>query len=142
MTCFCPSFPLPHHARLSDPGADLPEFVDCGEPMGSSDAFIRATINRLGARIGHGLADAAAEIAVLAQDAPDRLRQEWDLFQEEVRAEADRLERGPEATQATDLDSTTAPVGTATEAEPTSQELVDRLRASVAEINTMLEVRS
>ena len=39
--------------------------------MGSSDAFIRATINRLGARIGHGLADAAAEIAVLAQDAPD-----------------------------------------------------------------------
>ena len=88
MTCFCPSFPLPHHARLSDPGADLPEFVDCGEPMGSSDAFIRATINRLGARIGHGLADAAAEIAVLAQDAPDRLRQEWDLFQEEVRAES------------------------------------------------------
>ena len=61
--------------------------------MGSSDAFIRATINRLGARIGHGLADVAAEMAVLAQDAPDRFRQEWDLFQEEVRAEADRLER-------------------------------------------------
>ena len=110
--------------------------------MGSSDAFIRATINRLGARIGHGLADAAAEIAVLAQDAPDRLRQEWDLFHEEVRAEADRLERGPEATQATDLDPTTAPVGTAMEPEATPQELVDRLRASVAEINTMLEVRS
>ena len=110
--------------------------------MGSSDAFIRATINRLGARIGHGLADAAAEIAVLAQDAPDRLRQEWDLFQEEVRAEADRLERGPEATQATDFDPTTAPVGTATEPKATPQELVDRLRASVAEINTMLEVRS
>ena len=110
--------------------------------MGSSDAFIRATINRLGARIGHGLADAAAEIAVLAQDAPDRLRQEWDLFQEEVRAEADRLERGPEATPATDLDQTTAPGATSTDAELTPQELVDRLRASVAEINTMLEVRS
>ena len=61
--------------------------------MGSPDALIRATVNRLGARLGHGLADAAAELAVLAQDAPERLRQEWDLFQEEVQAEA----RGKEA---------------------------------------------
>ena len=38
--------------------------------MGSSEAFIRATVNRISARLGHGLADAAAEIAVLAQDAP------------------------------------------------------------------------
>ena len=56
--------------------------------MGSPDALIRATVNRLSARLGHGLADAAAELAVLAQDAPERLRQEWDLFQEEVQAEA------------------------------------------------------
>ena len=68
--------------------------------MGPSDAFIRATINRLGARIGHGLADAAAEMAVLAQDVPSRLRQEWDLFQEEVRAEVDRLERDEGQAQA------------------------------------------
>ena len=64
--------------------------------MGSADALIRATINRIGARVGHGLADTAAELAVLAQDAPSRLRQEWDLFQDEVRAEAERLERSDE----------------------------------------------
>ena len=62
--------------------------------MGSSDAFIRATFNRTSARLGQGLADAAAEIAVIAQEAPERLRQEWELFQDEVRAEAERLEHG------------------------------------------------
>ena len=38
--------------------------------MGSSEALIRATVNRISARLGHGVADAAAELAVLAQDAP------------------------------------------------------------------------
>jgi hypothetical protein len=66
--------------------------------MGSSEALIRATVNRISARLGHGFADAAAELAVLAQDAPQRLRQEWDLFQDEVRAEAERIERGDQAT--------------------------------------------
>ena len=65
--------------------------------MGSSEALIRATVNRISARLGHGFADAAAELAVLAQDAPQRLRQEWDLFQDEVRAEAERIERGDQA---------------------------------------------
>ena len=111
--------------------------------MGPSDAFIRATINRLGARIGHGLADAAAEMAVLAQGVPSRLRQEWDLFQEEVRAEADRLERDegqaqPEASASEMSGSETA---SASE-DQTPQAVIDRLRASVADINQSLEVRS
>ena len=103
--------------------------------MGSSDAFIRATINRLGARIGHGLADAAAEMAVLAQDAPDRLRQEWDLFQEEVKAEAERLqqENQPHAASAADRPGS--------EHEPLQQR-IDRLRAQVADLSTRLEERS
>ncbi len=110
--------------------------------MGSFEAFIRATVNRISARLGHGLADAAAEIAVLAQDAPERLRQEWELFQEEVQAEAERLEhvdapapRSPgSGIETTDI---------TTDSQPSSpQDLVDRLRASVAEINSVLEARS
>ena len=62
--------------------------------MGSPDALIRAAVHRISARVGHGLADTAAELAVFAKDAPERLRQEWELFQEEVREEAERLERG------------------------------------------------
>ena len=106
--------------------------------MGSSDAFIRATVNRISARLGHGLADAAAEIAVLAQDAPERLRQEWELFQDEVRAEAERLEHG-DAPPSPASDSGVI----STDANPSSpQEMVDRLRASIAEINRALEARS
>ena len=52
--------------------------------MGSPDALIRAAVHRIGARVGHGLADTAAELAVLAKDAPERLRQEWELFQEAI----------------------------------------------------------
>ena len=129
--------------------------------MGSTDAFIRAAVSRIGARLGHGLADAAAEIAVLAQDAPDRLRQEWELFQEEVRAEAERLENGESnpstadptavgqatavhgATTAHDATAVTDTTGVVTQPTArTPQEMVDHLRASVAELNRMLEARS
>ena len=110
--------------------------------MGSSEAFIRATVNRISARLGHGLADAAAEIAVLAQDAPERLRQEWELFQEEVQAEAERLEHG-DAPAPRSPGSGIETTDITTDSQPSSpQDLVDRLRASVAEINSVLEARS
>ena len=102
--------------------------------MGSSEALIRATVNRISARLGHGFAAAAAELAVLAQDAPHRLRQEWDLFQDEVRAEAERIERGDQATVSTDGTSSSEPL------EP-SQVVIDRLRATVAELSQAIEAR-
>ena len=102
--------------------------------MGSSEALIRATVNRISARLGHGFADAAAELAVLAQDAPQRLRQEWDLFQDEVRAEAERIERGEQATVTTDGESAVAPPETA-------QAVIDRLRATVADLSEAIEAR-
>ena len=102
--------------------------------MGSPDALIRATVNRLSARLGHGLADAAAELAVLAQDAPERLRQEWDLFQEEVQAEAERIEYGETITADGDVAASTEQLS--------SQERIDLLRATVAEISRSLEVQT
>ena len=105
--------------------------------MGSADALIRATLIRIGARVGHGLADTAAELAVLAQDAPSRLRQEWDLFQDEVRAEAERLERSEE--EETSCKNETDSVD-GSDRQP--QELIDRLRATVADLSKRIEVRS
>jgi ubiquinone biosynthesis protein UbiJ len=99
--------------------------------MPSPDALMKATVSRLTARLGHGLAEAAAEVAVLAQDAPERIRREWHLFQEEVQAEAERLERdsqGPE-------ESVTPPP--AESGNP--QDQIDRLRAKVADLNTRME---
>ena len=102
--------------------------------MGSSEALIRATVNRISARLGHGFADAAAELAVLAQDAPQRMRQEWDLFQEEVRAEAERIERADQATGSTDAE-------TSVESPEAPQVVIDRLRATVADLSQAIEAR-
>ena len=108
--------------------------------MGSPEAMFRATVNRLGARLGHGLADVAAEIAVLAQDAPERLRQEWELFQEEVRAEAERLDHS--GTDAADVSQSQVASPAVTNADSSPQLIIDRLRAKVSEISQQLEVRS
>ena len=102
--------------------------------MGSSEALIRATVNRISARLGHGFADAAAELSVLAQDAPQRLREEWDLFQEEVRAEAERIELGNQATVQTDGASSSEP-------SENPQVVIDRLRAKVADLSQVIEAR-
>lgn len=65
--------------------------------MSAPSSLIQAALQRLGARIGSGLLDAVASLAALAQDAPDKLRQELQLFWEEVEAEADRIDRGDTA---------------------------------------------
>ena len=103
--------------------------------MTPPDALLRAAMNRLIARVGEGVADAAAGVAVAVQDAPERIRQEWDLFQEEVKAEAERLqhEDQPRSASAADRSGT----------EPESLQLrIDRLRAQVADLSTRLEERS
>ena len=71
---------------------------------------------------------------MLAQDAPQRLRQEWDLFQDEVRAEAERIERGDQTTVSTDGESSAEP-------PETPQAVIDRLRATVADLSQAIEAR-
>jgi hypothetical protein len=104
--------------------------------MGSPDALIRAAVHRIGARVGHGLADTAAELAVFAKDAPERLRQEWELFQDEVREEAERLERGDSSSDVSDAVSMQGPT------KESPQKVIDRLRASVADLSQRIEARS
>ena len=91
-------------------------------------------MNRLAARLGHGLADTAAGLALLAQDAPDRFSKEWDLFQQEVIAEADRLEQ--ESGEVSETKATSSPVSNQEQA----QDQIDRLRAKVADLNRQVEI--
>lgn len=91
-------------------------------------------MNRLAARLGHGLADAAAGLALLAQDAPERFSKEWDLFQQEVIAEADRLEQ--ESGEVSETKATSSPVSNQEQA----QDQIDRLRAKVADLNRQVEI--
>ena len=91
-------------------------------------------MNRLAARLGHGLADAAAGLALLAQDAPERFTKEWDLFQQEVIAEADRLEQ--ESGEVSETKATSSPASNQDQA----QDQIDRLRAKVAGLNRQVEI--
>ena len=105
--------------------------------MTSRDALLRAAMHRVIARMGHGVADAAAGLAVLVQDAPDRVRQEWDLFQEEVKAEAERLDREEDGSG---VDATSSPASAVE--EKSLQVKIDQLRARVAELGLRIEERS
>jgi len=113
--------------------------------MSAPQSIVQAAINRLGARLGSGLVETAAALAVLAQEAPERLRQEWTLFLEEVEAEAERLETDPAAGAASAPGAASGAVkaesAPATAAWGTPQDQIDALRAQVAGLSRRLEDR-
>ena len=95
--------------------------------MSAPQSLVQAALQRLGARLGSGLVDAAANLALLAQDAPERLRQEFQLFWDEVEAEAARIERDDEPEVAITAPSTDI------------QDQIDALRARVAAMARRLD---
>jgi hypothetical protein len=118
--------------------------------MRAPQTLVQAAMNRLTARLGSSLADAAAGLAVLAQDAPERLRREWDLFREEVELEAQRLEQpetpmpghaaGGGATATGGSAAGSGAAGGASNLDP--QDQIDALRATVARLARRLEEQS
>lgn len=98
--------------------------------MPAPQSMLQAMVNRLVARAGSGLADTAATLALLAQDAPQRVREELSLFWEEVEREAQRLEHPSPADPAKDW----TPQSTAG-----TQARIDALRAQVAELSRRLD---
>ena len=96
--------------------------------MSTPETLVQAALNRLAARLGSRAMDAAAQFSVMAQDAPQKLQQELELFWQEVQQEAERIEQ-PQATS-------TEP----TEAAPENlQDQLDGLRAQVANFSRRLE---
>ena len=95
--------------------------------MSAPQSLAQAALQRLAARLGSGLVDAAANLALLAQDAPERLRQEFQLFWDEVEAEAARIERDEEPEVAITAPSTDI------------QDQIDALRARVAAMARRLD---
>ena len=101
--------------------------------MSAPQLLLQAAVHRLGARLGSGLVDGAANLALLAQDAPERIRQELQLFWDEVEAEASRIERGESGAG----DQPPAPEGV-----PDPQDQIDDLRARVAAMASRLDSTS
>ena len=106
--------------------------------MPAPQILVQAVLQRLGVRVGSGLADAAAQLSLLAQDAPEKLVQEIQLFWEEVELEVDRLEHGDDGSVA-DVVMThpSAPEASQKTADPQVQ--IDALRAQVASLVSRLD---
>ncbi len=109
--------------------------------MSAPQTLIQAALQRLGARLGSSLIDAAATLSVLAQDAPDRLREEFQLFWQEVEAEAQRIEHGD--SQAAAAGGAPAPAAAAQAAPGPApadpQHRIDALRARIATLAQRLD---
>jgi uncharacterized protein YceH (UPF0502 family) len=97
--------------------------------MSSPDTLLQAALQRLVARLGSGAMDAAAQLSLLAQDAPQRLQEELQLFWEEVQQEADRM----------DNSGRPSPAAGAPAAAPDVQQQLDQLRQQVASFTKRLE---
>jgi uncharacterized protein YceH (UPF0502 family) len=100
---------------------------------------LQAIVNRLQARLGSGLADAAASLLAVAQDTPARLEQEWQLFWQEVELEAERLARGDSAVAHTGADSAPEADAGAGTGSTDPQQQIDALRARVAGLSQRLD---
>ena len=96
--------------------------------MSTPETLVQAALNRLAARLGSSAIDAAAQFSVMAQDAPQKLQQELELFWQEVQQEAERIEQP----QANSTESTEV-------APENLQDQLDGLRAQVANFSRRLE---
>ena len=99
--------------------------------MPTSETILRATFNRLKARLGSGFMASVSKAAILMQEAPDRFKEEWDLLQKEISSEADRLDNDE------DIDNEEIPFPQ--DNSVTSQNRVDKLRAKVAKLTKKIE---
>ncbi len=103
--------------------------------MSSTETLLKATLNRLTARLRKGLIDLANDFATVADKAPDKLRKEWDLFQEEVYEEVERLK-----TEAANNEEAASTNKKSDSSNP--QDKIDRLRAKVAELSRKIEAKN
>ena len=104
--------------------------------MSSTEKLLQATLNRLGARIGQKLIKTAVELAVVAQEAPEKLQKEWELFQDEVIAEADQLENeSKEEVSDENINSQDYEI-------EKPQQKIDQIRAKVADLSSKIEAKN
>ena len=104
--------------------------------MSSPDNLLKATLNRLGNRIGQKLIDSVSELVKISKDAPEKFRTEWELFQEEVIEEANRLDdesreevsNNKNESKGSEFDS--------------PQDKIDQIRTKVSALNSKLETKN
>ena len=61
--------------------------------MSDSEILLKAAINRIAARLSEKMIYSAQEISEIAEEIPQKLKDEWSSFKKEVIEESERLEK-------------------------------------------------
>ncbi len=106
--------------------------------MSDSETLLKATLNRVAARIGKTIIHSAEELADIAEDAPRRIKEEWSQFKDEVIEESIRIEKASKTTRPKDEEKT--------KKNPSHEDLIqrkiDNLRSKVMNFNRNIEEKN
>ena len=100
--------------------------------LSDSEILLKAAINRIAARVTKKLINSAQEFTEIAEDFPQKLKDEWSSFKEEVIEESERLEK---KTNASNEKSPKEQLSK----EDLIQIQIDNLRSKVIDINKDIE---
>ena len=100
--------------------------------MVSSEKLLQATLNRLSMRLGKKLIVSINELTEVIKTAPEKVRNEWEIFQEEVFEEAERLEK----------DSTQEASGTKDSELTTTQKKIEQIRQKIEKLSNKIEANN
>ena len=102
--------------------------------MVSSEKLLQATLNRLSTRLGKKLIDSISELTEVIKTTPEKVRNEWELFQDEVFEEAARLQKesNEETSEASNAETKKSQLAT-------TQEKIDQIRQKIDKLSNQLE---
>tara|TARA_Y100001968_G_C19356340_1_gene717382 strand:- start:662 stop:976 length:315 start_codon:yes stop_codon:yes gene_type:complete len=101
--------------------------------MNNSDTLLKATINRLTARLSEKIIDTATKVALQAQEAPEKLKEEWEILKKEIYQEAERLENESSPNNESPSNPYSSPESNNT------TEKIDLIRRKIADISEKFE---
>ena len=100
--------------------------------MSNSEILLKAAINRIAARITEKVLNSAQEFTEIAEEFPQKLKNEWSSFKEEVIEESERLEKKTNESKEKSPNEQLSK-------EDLIQIQIDNLRSKVIDINKDIE---
>ena len=103
--------------------------------MSDSEILLKAVINRIAARFSEKMINSAQEFQDIAEEIPQRIKEEWSSFKEEVIEETERLEKKTNTSKEKSSKEQLSK-------EDLIQIQIDNLRSKVIDINKDIEGRN
>ena len=103
--------------------------------MSDPEILLKAAVNLITARITEKLLNSAQDFSEIADEIPQKLKEEWSVFKEEVIKESERLEKETTSSKVQDYNQQS-------NREDLTQAQIDNIRSKVIDINKIIEERN